>query len=73
MKPAHALVLRLLGPLIQILCMIALFTVPVRRYQIVGVPLRDLLYGGFVLGFLMVIAGLMFVRRPSRRDHEHVE
>lgn len=69
MKPSTGRFLRLLGPLIEIVCLALLFAYPGEGTFIAGVPLRYLYYAGFVIGLMMVIAGLTLVKRvqPSKR------
>jgi hypothetical protein len=64
MKPTTGLLLRLLGPLIEVVCIGLLFAFPDS-----GPPLRDFLYAGIGLGLAMVIAGLTLVKRvhPARQ------
>jgi hypothetical protein len=70
LKPSTGLLLRLLGPLVEILCVMLLFAYPGDDVRVPGgVRLRPLLYAGFGAGLLMVIAGLTLVRRvqPAKR------
>jgi hypothetical protein len=62
------LLLRVLGPLIEVICLVLLFSFPGEGRDIAGLPLRPFLYGGIVFGLVLVIAGLTLARRevPSR-------
>jgi len=62
------LLLRMLGPLIEVICLVLLFSFPGEGRRIAGLPLRPFLYGGIALGVVLVIAGLTLARRevPSR-------
>jgi hypothetical protein len=66
MKPEIGLVLRLLGPLIQIVCLILLFQTRGKNLVLGEVAVDTLLYSGFAVGFLLVAAGLL-LHRPARR------
>jgi hypothetical protein len=69
MKPSTGLLLRLLGPLIQLLCVALLIAYPGEGVFIAWLPLRYLYYAGFAVGLMMVIAGLTLVKRvqPAQR------
>jgi phosphoglycerol transferase MdoB-like AlkP superfamily enzyme len=62
------LLMRMLGPLIEVICLVLLFSFPGEERRIAGLPLRPFLYGGIAFGLILVIAGLTLVRRevPSR-------
>jgi hypothetical protein len=64
-----ALFLRMLGPLIEVICLVLLFSFPGEDRTIAGMPLRWALYGGIGLGIALVIAGLTLVKRtvPTKR------
>jgi hypothetical protein len=66
MKPSTGIVLRLVGPLIEIVCIMLIFALPAREIRIGGVRLLDILYGGIGFGLLLVIAGLTLVQRQPR-------
>jgi hypothetical protein len=67
MNTTTGLLLRLLGPLLEVVCLVLLFAFPAA--EVAGLPLRYILYGGIGLGLAMVVAGLTLVRRgrPARR------
>ena len=66
LKPSTGAVLRLLGPLIQIICLATLFRLPNPDVRVAGlVSARTLLYDGLVIGLLLVIAGVTLVKRPK--------
>ena len=69
MKPQTGLVLRLLGPLIEIACAAVLMKTWGQRRTVLGMPIEPLLMTGFALGLGLVIAGLTMVKRtqPARR------
>ncbi|HEX8203194.1 MAG TPA: hypothetical protein VF590_22145 [Isosphaeraceae bacterium] len=60
------LVLRITGPLIEVACLVLLFSFPGRRLSPAGIPLDDLLYAGLALGFAMVLIGLSLSGRSGR-------
>jgi hypothetical protein len=66
------LLMRVLGPLIEVICLVLLFSFPGEGRDIAGLPLRPFLYGGIAFGLVLVIAGLTLVRRdvPSRPYRE---
>ena len=59
--------LRLLGPLIEVVCLILLLRVRDQGRQILGLPVEYPLYAGLALGLTLVIVGLAFVRPAPRR------
>ena len=64
-------ILRLLGPLVQIACLTLILRPGTADATIAGQPVRPLLYLGFLLGFILVIAGLILSRirrKPSPND-----
>lgn len=69
MKPETGMTLRLVGPLIEIVCAAILMKTWGQGRTVAGVPIEPLLMAGFVLGLGMVVAGLTMVRRaqPARR------
>lgn len=62
------LLMRMIGPLIEVVCLILLFAFPGEGRRLAGLPLRPFLYGGIAFGLVLVIAGLTMARRdvPSR-------
>lgn len=56
------LLLRMLGPLIQVVCLIFLFRAPGP-----GTPRRDALMVLFLLGLVLVLAGIALSRPPRER------
>jgi uncharacterized membrane protein len=66
MNPRTALVLRLLGPLIQIACLMAMFQTQPRTWSVAGISGESLLLFGFLLGCVLVVIGLFFSRKPQR-------
>lgn len=69
MNPRTGILLRLLGPLIEIACAATLMKTWGQGRTFAGVRLESLLMLGFLVGFSMVVAGLSLVRRthPTRR------
>jgi len=61
-NPSIGTVLRLAGPLIEVVCLALLFASRGRGWSVAGVPADRLLYAGFAVGFLMVAAGLILGR-----------
>jgi hypothetical protein len=62
------MLMRVVGPLIEVVCLVLLFSFPGEDRRIGGLPLRPFLYGGIACGLLLVIAGLTLARRevPTR-------
>jgi len=71
MNPRTALVLRLLGPLIEIACLVLLNRFGARGASIAGRPVEYLLWAGLAVGFAMVVLGLTLGRPASRRPRDH--
>ena len=62
--------LRLMGPLIQVLCLIGVFRYRGQGLRIGVLPLETALFGGFVVGAALVVTGLALVRIDQwTRDH----
>ena len=53
-----AMFLRTLGPIIEVACIVALFSLPSEERRLLGVPVRHLLYGGFAIGLALVVVGI---------------
>lgn len=70
MRQTLSLFLRLGGPLLQLVCLIGLFARSTARPATTGSLVDNLLYGGFFLGFLMVLAGLLIRVRAPRHEHD---
>jgi hypothetical protein len=74
MDARTGLVLRLVGPLIEIVCVLILVNVRDRGRLALGVPVEYFLYAGLALGLTLVVVGLTCVRprrdprRPGDRD-----
>lgn len=60
------LLLRLIGPLIQLACVALLLRSDLATRPFAGIPSRSWLFGGFFLGFALVVVGLFLSRRPRR-------
>ena len=67
MTARTGLTLRLLGPLIEVACLIVLLRVRDQGRQILGLPVEYPLYAGLALGLTLVVVGLAFVRPAPRR------
>jgi hypothetical protein len=67
-RKSAASLLRKVGPLIQVACMIALFRDPGGRSTFAGVPVRTLGYGGLIFGFVLVALGLLISPSSGGRD-----
>ena len=67
MTARTGLTLRLLGPLIEVVCLIALVNVRDRGRLAFGVPVEYPLYAGLAVGLSLVVVGLAFVKSPDRR------
>ena len=66
MNPQTGLVLRLVGPLVQIVCAAIWMRTRDLGYRVADVRLETILMIGFGLGLGMVIAGLFLSRRPVK-------
>jgi hypothetical protein len=66
MTARTGLTLRLLGPLIEVACLIVLLKVRDQGRQILGMPIEYPLYAGLACGLALVVIGLAFVRPASR-------
>ncbi|HEV3167624.1 MAG TPA: hypothetical protein VGZ22_26705 [Isosphaeraceae bacterium] len=68
MKQETGLVLRMVGPLIEVVCLALLFGSRGKGWTLAGVRVEWLLYAGFAVGFLLVGVGLILARpAPKRR------
>jgi len=67
MTARTGLTLRLIGPLIEVACLILLLKVRDQGRQVLGVPVEYPLYAGMALGLALVVIGLAFVRQEPRR------
>ena len=70
MSARTGLILRLLGPLIEVICLILLLQVRDRGRTYLGVPAEYPLYAGLAIGFGMVVVGLTFARPATRRPRD---
>jgi hypothetical protein len=66
MRPETGVALRLLGPAIEVACLVLLFALPGARLPVVGLPLAYLLYAGLALGLALVIIGLTMASHPRQ-------
>ena len=76
MNARTGVTLRLLGPLIEVACLIVLLRWRDQGRQVLGVPVEYPLYAGLALGLALVVVGLLLSRPdprrsrdPGRRDH----
>jgi hypothetical protein len=67
MRSGSALLLRLAGPLIQVVCLILLFSPGSQGWSVGGVAAQKLFYAGFGVGFLIWAVGLILYRPEHRR------
>ena len=67
MRPGLGLFLRLLGPLIEVGCILTLLRVRGQDLHVLGLPAETLAKAGIALGVVIVLAGIMLSRRQSRR------
>lgn len=69
MKPETGMILRLVGPLIEIVCAAVLMKTWGQGRTVAGLPIEGPLLAGFAVGLAMVVAGLTMVKRtqPARR------
>lgn len=72
MTARNAVTLRLLGPLIEVVCLIILLQVRDQGRTFAGFPIEYPLYGGLAIGFTLVVLGIAYSRPTSRppRDSE---
>ncbi len=66
MNASTAVTLRLLGPLIEVVCLIILLRVRDQGRTIAGIPVEYPIYVGLAVGFGLVLIGLAFSRPTSR-------
>ena len=62
--------LRLLGPLIEVICLILLLRERDRGRQVLGLPVEYPLYAGLALGLALVVVGLALSRPAPRRPRD---
>ena len=67
MKPVTGLILRRVGLLIEIACLLAFVTLPDDREVFAGVDLRRVLIAGVALGFVLWIVGMASIWSSARR------
>lgn len=65
MKPGLGSILRLVGPLIEVGCIVTLLQVNGLGYRALGLPIEYLLYAGIAVGFVLVLVGIIISRRPA--------
>jgi hypothetical protein len=66
MTARTALTLRLLGPLIEVVCLILWLRVRDQGRTLAGIPVEYPIYAGLAVGFTLVLIGLAFSRPHSR-------
>jgi len=66
MRPGLGTILRLVGPLLQVLCVFGVLRVRGRGLSALGYPAEYPFYAGFAAGFVLVGIGLVLSRRPPR-------
>jgi hypothetical protein len=67
MSARTGVILRLLGPLIEVGCLIVLLRVRDQGRQVFGLPVEYPLYAGLALGLTLVVVGLAFVRPANQQ------
>jgi hypothetical protein len=70
MTARTGLTLRLLGPLIEVVCVILLLRVRDQGKQLAGVPIEYPLYAGLAIGLGLVVAGLILSQNAPRRPRD---
>jgi hypothetical protein len=70
MNARTGVTLRLVGPLIEVACLIVLLKVRDQGRQVFGLPVEYPLYAGLALGLALVVVGLAFVRPAARRPDD---
>ncbi len=68
MKPNTGAVLRVIGPIIEILSLMTLLRNRGQDVRIVGVPIEQICYVGVIAGFTLVIVGLFLSQFRRERD-----
>jgi hypothetical protein len=66
MTARTGVILRLLGPLIEVGCLIVLLRVRDQGRTVLGLPVEYPLYAGLALGLTLVVVGLALVRPAPR-------
>ena len=70
MTAQTGVILRLVGPLIEVACLIILLRVRDQGRQVAGIPVEYVLYAGLALGFALVVVGLTLARPAPRRPRD---
>jgi hypothetical protein len=70
MKPATGGILRRVGLLIEMACLLVLVTQSDESRRIAGVSVRHILLAGAAVGFVLWGAGLTLIMRAARRPPE---
>ncbi len=70
MTARTGMTLRLVGPLIEVVCLIILLQVRDQNRQVAGLPVEYPLYAGLALGFALVVVGLTLARPAPRRPRD---
>ena len=65
MSSSAGLTLRLVGPLIEVFCLIGLQKWGGQGRTVAGLPVEYGLYAGLALGFALVVVGLTWFRRAA--------
>ncbi len=68
MKPRTGLILRRVGLLIEIACLLAFVTLPDDREVAAGVDVRRVLIAGVALGFVLWVVGMTWIWSSARRN-----
>ena len=68
MKPDAGMVLRVLGPLVEVVCIITLLRIRGRSVTILGVSVEQVCYLGVIAGLTMVVAGLFLSQFRRERN-----
>jgi hypothetical protein len=72
MNPRTGVTLRLLGPLIEVVCLILLLRWRDQGRQVLGFPVEYPLYAGLALGLALVLVGLALSRPAPRRPRDPI-
>ncbi len=67
MRPVTGLILRRVGLLIEMVCLLAFVTLGDDREVFAGIDMRRVLIGGIGLGFVLWIAGMATLWSSARR------
>ena len=68
MKPDTGMILRLLGPLIEIISLMTLLRNRGQDVRILSIPVEQVCYLGIIIGFTFVVVGLFLSQLRRERN-----